>query len=326
MAEPLSDYTNGTASVSGTTVTGVGTAWQAAEFQAGDIFIAAGWWAIVASVVSNTQLTLTAWAGPNPLSASPYRLRYQSSNSRVSGQTRNLIDLLGGSGNVEAFSALTGSANGVPVFTGPGTMEIRTFPASGVTSVGLVVPTGFSASGSPVTSAGNITLSYSAGYQGFQTAQSTKLAGIATGATANQTDAYLLNRTNHTGAQAISTVTNLQTTLNDKASLTTENQSLSGGATVTSKSLGTVTSGTLTLDMGDCPMQHYIANGAHTLAPGSVRGMCSLDVTNGASAGNRTLSGWTRVEGSFTNTNNHRFRCHCSVGEVGSLLIIQAMQ
>lgn len=37
-------------------------------------------------------------------------------------------------------------------------------------------------------------------------AQFTKLNGVATGATANQTDAYLLNRTNHTGTQTASTI------------------------------------------------------------------------------------------------------------------------
>lgn len=45
----------------------------------------------------------------------------------------------------------------------------------------------------------------------------TKLSGIASGATANSSDATLLNRANHTGTQAISTVTNLQTSLDLKA-------------------------------------------------------------------------------------------------------------
>lgn len=121
----------------------------------------------------------------------------------------------------------------------------------------------------------------------------------------------------------------VDTALSDRSVLVagTENQGpITGGASVTSKSLGTVSSGTLTLDMGDCPLQHYTANGAHTLAPGSVVGSCLLDVTNGASAGARTLSGWTKVEGEFTTTNGHKFRCHCSVGNGGSLLVIQALQ
>lgn len=48
-------------------------------------------------------------------------------------------------------------------------------------------------------------------------AERTKLTGIATGATANATDAQLRDRTTHTGAQAISTVTGLQTALDGKA-------------------------------------------------------------------------------------------------------------
>jgi len=43
-----------------------------------------------------------------------------------------------------------------------------------------------------------------------------KLDGIANGATANQTDAYLLSRANHTGTQPISTVTGLQSALDTK--------------------------------------------------------------------------------------------------------------
>lgn len=42
-------------------------------------------------------------------------------------------------------------------------------------------------------------------------ADKTKLDGVASGATANQTDAYLLDRTNHTGTQSASTVTGLAT-------------------------------------------------------------------------------------------------------------------
>lgn len=48
-------------------------------------------------------------------------------------------------------------------------------------------------------------------------ADKTKLNGIATGATANATDSQLRDRSTHTGAQAISTVTGLQTALDGKA-------------------------------------------------------------------------------------------------------------
>lgn len=51
----------------------------------------------------------------------------------------------------------------------------------------------------------------------FTTALATKLGGIATGATANSTDAFLLDRTNHTSTQAQSTVTGLVAALAAKA-------------------------------------------------------------------------------------------------------------
>lgn len=85
-----------------------------------------------------------------------------------------------------------------------------------VTSVGLSAPTGFTVSGSPITGSGTISLTYTSGYTGYTTTEQTKLSGIAAGATANQTDAYLLNRTNHTGTQAIGTITGLQSALDGK--------------------------------------------------------------------------------------------------------------
>lgn len=102
-------------------------------------------------------------------------------------------------------------------------------------------------------------------------------------------------------------------------------QVVTGGARVTPDALGTVTSGTTTLDPGNRPLQSYTNNGAHTLAPGSNNGSILLDITNGASAGAITTSGWTKVSGSFDTTNGHIFRCSASISTGGSLLIIQAM-
>ncbi len=47
----------------------------------------------------------------------------------------------------------------------------------------------------------------------YSTADKAKLGGIAPGATANQTDAHLLSRANHTGTQAMSTVDGLEAAL-----------------------------------------------------------------------------------------------------------------
>lgn len=107
-----------------------------------------------------------------------------------------------------------------------------------------------------------------------------------------------------------------------------ENQGpLTGGAEVTSKDLGTLTTGTLTLDMADRLLQHYANNGAHALAPGSVTGAAIIDVTNGAAAGAIDTSAFTQVDGdALTTTNGHKFRLRCIVGNAGSTLNIQAMQ
>lgn len=51
----------------------------------------------------------------------------------------------------------------------------------------------------------------------YSTAEKAKLGGIATGATANDTDANLKNRANHTGSQATSTVTGLDSALAARA-------------------------------------------------------------------------------------------------------------
>lgn len=119
-----------------------------------------------------------------------------------------------------------------------GNGTLATFPAipqGTVTSVGVSVPAGFSAGGSPVTGAGTIAITYAAGYQGYTTVEATKLSGVAAGATANQTDAYLLNRANHTGEQAISTIAGLQSGLDAKANAAitiTAGAGLTGGGTL----------------------------------------------------------------------------------------------
>jgi len=126
----LSDYTAGTVTVSagGTAVTGVGTAWLTAGFREGDEFFAAGWHGIVQSVNSNTSLTLyPIGVRGAALSGAAYRLRFQGDNSRVTAQARQLIELLGGTGNFEAFAGLVLAANKLPYGTGAGTMALTDF-------------------------------------------------------------------------------------------------------------------------------------------------------------------------------------------------------
>ncbi|OLP44748.1 gp53-like domain-containing protein [Rhizobium oryziradicis] len=122
----LSDYTAGTVTIAanGTAVSGSGTAWLAAGFAEGDVLIANGYFGLVGSVQSNTALTLAQpWRG-GALNGAGYRLRYQGDGSRISAQARALVELLGGSGNLEALGKLTAGANQLPYFTGAGQMAL----------------------------------------------------------------------------------------------------------------------------------------------------------------------------------------------------------
>lgn len=123
------DITAGTITITNgsTAVTGVGTSWLASDLRQGDIIL----WIdggdgfqtpIIQTVNSNTSITLAnSWTGPT-LTGVAYRIRYQWDSSRVSAQSRQLIELLD-NGNVLALSGLTGP--GVPVFNGPHSMTVK---------------------------------------------------------------------------------------------------------------------------------------------------------------------------------------------------------
>lgn len=99
---------------------------QTAAIQPGDeIITASGLVLIIASITGQNSGTLME---PCPADAAgsgqPLRIRFQPDGSRYNGATAELVQLLG-SGNVYEFAGLQGVANGVPVFTGAGTMEIQ---------------------------------------------------------------------------------------------------------------------------------------------------------------------------------------------------------
>lgn len=107
----------------------------------------ADWSANLANIPAN----ISAWAGISP-------------SSKYNTPTGTIAQYIRGDGTLAAFPSI---------------------PAGTVTSVGLSAPTGLTVSGSPVTGAGTLTLSYASGYQGYTSAEASKLSGIAAGATAN---------------------------------------------------------------------------------------------------------------------------------------------
>jgi hypothetical protein len=106
---------------------------------------------------------------------------------------------------------------------------------------------------------------------------------------------------------------------------------LTAGFSATQFSLGTITSGTVTPAFANGNEQKYTNNGAHTLAPATLTAgratSMTVEITNGASAGAITTSGFTKVVGdSFTTTNGHEFKCFIHIGDAGSLLNVVALQ
>jgi hypothetical protein len=117
------DITAGTIAISGTTVTGVGTNFVASDIRQGDIFIwveggAGRQVPIVATVDSPTSITLAEpWTGAAIPDGSRYRLRYQWDSSRVSAQSRQLINLLD-NGKLQGLAGLAGGVDQLPYFNG----------------------------------------------------------------------------------------------------------------------------------------------------------------------------------------------------------------
>lgn len=95
-----------------------------------------------------------------------------------------------------------------------------------------------------------------------------------------------------------------------------------------SNNLGEKTTGTVTLSFADGPIQRYTNGGAHTLAaPSSGEGSILVEITNNASAGAITTSGFDKETGdSFDTTNGNVFRCNVSRINGKELLQIVAMQ
>ncbi|WP_192798553.1 hypothetical protein [Brucella anthropi] len=112
----LSDYTSGTISLANgsATVTGTGTLFEVTRFREGDTLQIQNLTAVIASVDSDTQLTLTEpWTGTSIVDG-PYRARQLADGTRVGTQAATLIELLG-DGTLAGIAALGVEEGKVPV-------------------------------------------------------------------------------------------------------------------------------------------------------------------------------------------------------------------
>lgn len=130
MALAPSFYSTGTATVAanGTAVTGQGTSWLNAV-QPGDVFgTHKGIPIRIASVNSNTSLTLAyPWPG-TAQNAAAYEIQLLPDAGRLVETSRLLLEKLT-SGNVDALAGLPGEADRLPYFTGSGAMAVAAFTA-----------------------------------------------------------------------------------------------------------------------------------------------------------------------------------------------------
>jgi hypothetical protein len=107
---------------------------------------------------------------------------------------------------------------------------------------------------------------------------------------------------------------------------------LTAGFTATADAITTPASGTTVTPSQAFGDYHTLTNnGAFTLNPPSLTGPANcasgvIEVYNGASAGTITVSGWTKVAGSFSTTASHAFQCDYCITPRGSFLNIRAMQ
>lgn len=148
----------------------------------------------------------------------------------------------------------------------------------------------------------NTAISLSGNAQVFITAASEDLPSIAVGKALTVNNTLTLAGTDSTTMTFPAGSSNVLTTGNGAT--------ITKGYYVTPNNIGTVSSGTTTPDAVNGNYQYYTNNGAHTLAAPSTD--CAIDilVTNGASAGAITFSGFTvgsSTGSAYVTTNTNKF-------------------
>lgn len=94
------------------------------------------------------------------------------------------------------------------------------------------------------------------------------------------------------------------------ASLTAVGQVVSGGATFIPGNLGTISSGTTTINCGTVALQYFTNNGASTIAAPAADSSCLVMMTNSGSAGAISFSGFSvgsATGDALTTTNGNKF-------------------
>lgn len=235
--------------------------------------------------------------------------------------------------------------------------------AGTVTSVAMTVPTGLAIAGSPITGAGTLAVTYSAGYQGYTTAEATKVSNLksaayelstsfASTAQGSKADSAIQTLTagtnitisgtgtsrtiNATVPAAPVTSVNTKTgavTLNagDVGAVNKSNDTGLGGFSSLSVSDGTKNSGTYTPTPVGSNFRTITNGGNFVLAAPTLSGSynITIDIVNNASAGTVTFTGFAANNpkgDDLTATNGDKFKLHISKTGVGVTAQLEALQ
>lgn len=305
-----------TGSVVASLALGHANTWSGPQtFLSGDLVLSgssSGTTSLQASAVASGVLTLPAATDQLVGRATTDTL----TNKSISGSQINsglITGTVGGTGvnNGASLISIGGNLTFTGGFTFTGTLTNNTavtFPVSGT-----LATTSAANVASVSNSDGTLTISPNTG---------SVVASLALGHANNWTAAQTFN----TGSLKFSGSTSGTTTLNASASasgtltlpavtdtvavLGTPDQLMAGGVNLTTFSYGTITSGTTSIDCGKNPAQYLINNGAFTLGSPSLDGTCLLLMSNSASAGAVTFSGFTtgsNTGDALTTTVNNKF-------------------
>ena len=200
---------------------------------------------------------------------------------------------------------VSGGALGTPA---SGVATNLTGTAAGLTAGAVSTISGLVTPGTNVTIAGSGTSGspYSISAAGGGLTINTSLVSGATAGQILYSDGTKLQAG---GAVAASSIALGGATIGSNALAVNGSVSFTGGAIASIYTgIGTITSGTVTPVPANGQFQAYTANGAHTLAPPSIAAgktsVIQMIITNGASAGIITTSGFTTVTGDTPTTAN----------------------
>lgn len=237
-------------------------------------------------VLLSGSSTTPAWSTATyPAAASAGTILAAGTSNTISGTSTPTLGASGTLGSVTMGNATSGLLTLQPATGALGTVTVS-IPAATDTLVNL-------ASSQALT---NKT------YNGLTITSSTGTLTIANGKTATVSNSLTFTGTDSTSFAFPSTSSTVLTTGNTATTTV--------GYTVTPYNGGTVSSGTFTVTPSNGNYQYYTNNGAHTLAAPSSDCAVDILVTNGASAGSITFSGFTvgsSTGSSLTTTNTNKF-------------------